>query len=71
MPRWKAPKTKKSATKRFKISATGKVMFRGAGKRHLNGHKSSKHKRRLGSSRAVSVTHAHHITSVLPFSHRG
>ena len=71
MPRWKSAKTKKAAAKRFKITATGKVMFRGAGKRHLLGHKSSKHKRRLGGAKAVSVTHAHHITDNLPFSHRG
>ena len=71
MPRWKAAKTKKAAAKRFKITATGKVMFRGAGKRHLNGHKSSKHKRRIGNASAVSETHKHHITDVMPFSHRG
>lgn len=71
MPRWKAAKTKKSAKKRFKISATGKVMFHGTGKRHLNGHKSSKRKRKLGQKTALSTTHAHHITNVMPFSHRG
>ena len=71
MPRWKAAKTKKAARKRFKISATGKVMFRGAGKRHLLGHKSSKRKRNLARAHTVSETHAHHVTDVLPFSHRG
>ena len=71
MPRWKSAKTKKAASKRFKITATGKVMRYGAGKRHLLGHKSSKHKRRLGQTKAVSETHKHHITDVLPFSHRG
>jgi large subunit ribosomal protein L35 len=64
-------KTKKAAAKRFKITATGKVMRYGAGKRHLLGHKSSKHKRRLSKTLAVSKTHEHHITNVLPFSHRG
>ena len=57
--------------KRFKITATGKVIRRGAGKRHLLGHKSSKQKRRMRASQAVSETHAHHITDSLPFSHRG
>ena len=71
MPRWKSSKTKKAAAKRFKISATGKVMRFGAGKRHLNGHKSAKHKRRLGRKTAISETHAHHITDVMPFNHRG
>jgi large subunit ribosomal protein L35 len=71
MPRWKSAKTKKAAKKRFKISATGKVMHFGAGRRHLLGGKSSKNKRRLARKEAVSKTHEHHITDVLPFSHRG
>jgi len=71
MPRRKPNKTKKAAAKRFKITATGKVMRRGAGKRHLLGHKSSKQTRRLRGSQAVSETHAHHITDSMPFSHRG
>jgi len=64
-------KTKKAAAKRFKISATGKVMGYRAGKRHLLGHKSAKHKRRLSRKQALSPTHEHHIKDVLPFSHRG
>jgi len=71
MPRWKSMKTKKSAAKRFKITATGKVMGYRAGKRHLLGHKSAKHKRRLARKQALSPTHQHHITNVMPFSHRG
>lgn len=71
MPRWKPMKTKKAARKRFKITATGKVLRHGAGKRHLLGHKSSKHKRRLGKTMVVSPTHKHHVTDVMPFSHRG
>jgi len=64
-------KTKKGAAKRFKITATGKVMRYGAGKRHLLGRKSAKHKRRLSKTLAVSKTHEHHLLNVLPFSHRG
>ena len=71
MPRWKPSKTKKSAKKRFKITATGKVLRYGAGKRHLLGHKSAKQKRRLGARKTVSETNQHHVTDVLPFSHRG
>ena len=70
MPRWKSMKTKKAAAKRFKITATGKVMRYGAGKRHLLGNKSSKHKRRLSKASAISKTHEHHLLNVLPFSHR-
>ena len=40
-------KTKKAATKRFKMSATGKVMQTQAGKSHLNACKSRKRKRNL------------------------
>jgi len=70
MPRWKAMKTKKAAKKRFKITATGKIMRMGAGKRHLLSHRSTKQKRRLGRN-TVSETHKHHIEASLPFSHRG
>ena len=67
MPRFKAAKTKKAARKRFKITATGKILRKSAGKRHLLGHKSAKHKRRLGKTLTVDPTMAHHIKSVLPF----
>ncbi|NLL83022.1 MAG: 50S ribosomal protein L35 [Lentisphaerae bacterium] len=40
-------KTKKAATKRFKMSATGKVMRTQAGKSHLNSCKSRQRKRNL------------------------
>ena len=71
MPRWKSMKTKKAAAKRFKITATGKVLYRRAGRRHLLGHKAAKRKRFLSKAGTVSETHVHHITDSLPFSHRG
>lgn len=40
-------KTHSGAKKRFRITGTGKVMHRQAGKMHLNEHKSSKRTRRL------------------------
>lgn len=40
-------KTKKAATKRFKMSATGKVLQSQGGKSHLNACKSRKRKRNL------------------------
>ena len=67
----KGMKTKKSAKKRFKISARGKVICHRPGKRHLLGHKSSKQKRRLSGAARISETHEHHITDCLPFNHRG
>ncbi len=71
MPRWKSMKTKKAARKRFKITATGKVLRAGAGKRHLLGGKSAKRKRGLSRRLGIDETHRHHITNALPFSHRG
>jgi len=40
-------KTHKGAKKRFKVTATGKLKRRQAGKKHLNGPKASKRKRQL------------------------
>lgn len=41
-------KTHSGAKKRFKLTATGKIKHRQAGKRHLNEHKSTRRTRRLG-----------------------
>jgi len=46
-------KTKKSLTKRFKITGTGKIMHFGAGGSHLLGKKSSKRKRRIKKARVL------------------
>ena len=46
-------KTKKCATKRMKMSATGKVLRSQGGKAHLNACKSRKRKRNL---RGLAVT---------------
>lgn len=46
-------KTKRAATKRFKMSATGKAMRTQAGKAHINGYKPRKRKRNLRGSVAV------------------
>ncbi len=69
MRRPKGIKTRKSVTKRFKITGSGKVMRRGAGKRHLLQAKSSGRRRSLGKDRMVSATDAYRITQNLPFSH--
>ena len=55
--------------KRFKITASGKVMRRHAGKRHLLQTKNSKRRRGLRSSEIVGPTDAYRITQNLPFSH--
>jgi large subunit ribosomal protein L35 len=40
-------KTHSGAKKRFKVTGTGKITHRKAGKMHLNEHKSSRRTRRL------------------------
>jgi large subunit ribosomal protein L35 len=54
------PKMKRhsGAKKRFKVTSTGKVVHRSAGKRHLNEHKSSRRTRRLMPDAAVSQADA-------------
>ena len=67
MRRPKGIKTKKSVAKRFKITATGKVMRSKAGRRHLLQGKSSKRRRGLGKSAVVDHTDTYRITQNLPF----
>jgi len=61
-------KTKKSAAKRFKITATGKILRRKPGLRHLASSKSSKRKRKLGKVTTVHETMEARIKECLPFA---
>jgi len=69
MRRPKGIKTKKSVSKRFKITATGKVLRSRAGRRHLCQSKSPKRRRSLRGLGLVHVTDAYRIKQNLPFSH--
>jgi len=69
MRRPKGIKTKKSVSKRFKITATGKVIRSHAGRRHLAHSKNAKRSRRLGKAVTVDPTDTYRITQSLPFSH--
>jgi len=60
-------KTKKSVAKRFKITGTGKVLYRHSGRRHLLSAKSSKKKRQLGKVGVVDKTDVARIKENLPF----
>lgn len=71
MRRPKGIKTKKAASKRFKITASGKVLRPRAGRRHLAQTKNAKRLRRLGKTALVDDTDAYRITQSMPFSHRG
>jgi large subunit ribosomal protein L35 len=61
-------KTKKSASKRFKVTATGKLLRRKPGLRHLASSKSSKRKRKLGKVAQVHETMVARIKECLPFA---
>jgi len=47
-------KTRKSVSKRFKVTGTGKVVFRTSGKRHFLRNKSSKQRRNKGQDKVAS-----------------
>jgi large subunit ribosomal protein L35 len=60
-------KTKKSVSKRFKLSANGKLMRRTPGFRHLLSAKSTKAKRRATKDKIVPAGHARPLRRCLPF----
>ena len=69
MRRPKGIKTKKAAAKRFKVTASGKVLRSSASRRHLCQTKSPKRPRSLRGTSVVDPTDAYRITQSLPFSH--
>jgi large subunit ribosomal protein L35 len=60
-------KTKKAVAKRFKITATGKVLRGHAGRRHLLASKSAKRKRHLAKPEVLDSTDVTRIKENLPF----
>jgi len=60
-------KTKKAVAKRFKITATGKVLGSHAGRRHMLVSKSAKRKRQLAKSAVLDATDKARIKENLPF----
>lgn len=58
-------KTHRGAAKRFRLTATGKVVRRRAGKSHILEKKSAKRKRRLGKETLVGPTFAKNIKRML------
>ena len=61
-------KTRKSVAKRFKITATGKVLRTRGGRRHLLQCKSAKRKRKLAKSVLVHDSDVARIKVNLPFA---
>jgi large subunit ribosomal protein L35 len=60
-------KTHKGAAKRFKFTATGKVIRGHAFARHILTSKSSKRKRRLDQTTTVSDADVRHVRAMLPY----
>jgi large subunit ribosomal protein L35 len=60
-------KSKKAAAKRFSFTATGKVKFKRAGKRHLLSAKSSGAKLKLRSSGIAFEGDVKHVMECLPY----
>jgi large subunit ribosomal protein L35 len=58
-------KTRKSVTRRFTVTKTGKVMRRQGFRRHLNAKKSSARKRRLSGVVATKEAFAKKIRKIL------
>lgn len=59
------PKTRKSAAKRFKVSGTGKIVYRSAGRSHLLTRKSPARKRRLQTPGVLPAGEAKKIRRAL------
>ena len=69
MRRPKGIKTRKSVAKRFKVTATGKVLFHGAGRRHLLQGKAPKRRRSMRKAALLGPTDIYRVIQNLPFSH--
>ena len=62
-------KTRKSVAKRFKVTASGKVVRNKASRRHLLASKSANKKRHMSKAVVVHSTDVDRIKACLPFSH--
>lgn len=60
-------KTKKAVVKRFKVTASGKVLASRTGRRHLASTKNRKRMRRLGKRKIVRSEDVGHVLDSLPF----
>ena len=60
-------KTHRSAAKRYKVTATGKITRRKAGIGHLLQHKSASRKRRLFSVEQISDAQVKLVSHELPY----
>ena len=60
--------TKKAVAKRFKITASGKILSSQSGRRHLASKKNRKRMRHLSKMKQVDKTDEYRIRANLPFA---
>lgn len=60
-------KTHKAGAKRYKVTASGKILRRQAGKGHLLQHKSQSRKNRLTPMVEISPSHVDLVKKELPY----
>ena len=60
-------KTRKSAAKRYKLTANGKVKYKKQGLRHILTKKSTKRKRRLRHADFLSESETRKVKRMLPY----
>jgi len=60
-------KTKRAAAKRFKVTATGKLMSRSGWKRHLLEAKSPKRRRKLRRARLIDPVDQPRLKRLVPY----
>ena len=61
-------KTHRGAAKRFKVTATGKILRGHSGKRHLMGTKAPKRMRHLKKLTRVHAADAANVRKMLPYA---
>ncbi len=60
-------KTRKSAAKRYKVTANGKIKYKRQGLRHLLTKKGSKRKRKLRTLGILSKVETKRVKKLLPY----
>jgi large subunit ribosomal protein L35 len=60
-------KTRSSVAKRFRVTGSGKVLYKKQGLRHILTKKSSKRKAHLRSTGVLSDVEARRVKSMLPY----
>lgn len=61
-------KTRKSAAKRYRVTGSGRVVVRHAGKNHFQEKKSSSRRQKLSGMHLASDTHLNLIRGCLPYA---